>query len=102
MDRINFNGSSDVDFTRNSQRINGNNTEANNSAKPSEAKTSEASDKVSVSDRASTVNRLVDQGLSLPDIRQNVVDRVRAAVQTGNFNPPAGEIAEAIINEELG
>jgi negative regulator of flagellin synthesis FlgM len=102
MDRINLNVPNDVDFTRTSQRINEQNSGVNNNPQTSEAKPTSESDKVSLSDRAATVGKLVEQGANLPDIRQDKVDRVRAAVQSGSFNPSSGQIADAIIKEEIG
>jgi flagellar biosynthesis anti-sigma factor FlgM len=53
-----------------------------------------------VSERATEVRRLVERVLELPDVRQERVEALRARIASGDFNPSAEEIADAVIKDE--
>lgn len=101
MNKIDLNVSNHVDH----QRVNGN-TDANKtiqadqSAKPATTGASNEPDKVNVSERAANVGRLTVRASELPDVRQEKVDALRERIQSGNYNPKASDIADAIIKEE--
>jgi flagellar biosynthesis anti-sigma factor FlgM len=55
------------------------------------------SDEFQASDRGATVQKLVEWSTSLPGIRQDKVDAVRARIDSGSFNTSAMEIAYGMI-----
>lgn len=57
-------------------------------------------DKVTVSERANTVNELVARANELPDIRQERVEALREKVESGAYRPDARVIADAILKDE--
>ena len=57
-------------------------------------------DKVAVSDRASTVARLVSRAAEMPEVRQERVEALRKLVESGDYNPSADSIADAILKNE--
>lgn len=58
------------------------------------------SDKIKVSERASTVGRLSSRAAELPEVRQEKVEALRERIQSGSYNPPSRDIADAIFKEE--
>jgi flagellar biosynthesis anti-sigma factor FlgM len=61
-----------------------------------------ASDQVSVSQQAADVRRWVARVASLPDVRQDVVDRIRQRIARGEYPPPAGDVAAQMIARWVG
>jgi flagellar biosynthesis anti-sigma factor FlgM len=55
---------------------------------------------ISVSNRAAQVGRLVEKVKDAPDIRHEQVEALRRKIETGEYNPPAAEIADAILKDE--
>lgn len=55
---------------------------------------------ISVSDRAAQVGKLIEQIKDAPDIRQEQVEALRQKIGAGEYDPPAGEIADAILKDE--
>jgi flagellar biosynthesis anti-sigma factor FlgM len=78
------------------QRTNG--TESSLTAAAGNSKS--PSDQVYISPRAETVSRLVARVRTLPDIRQERVESLRAMTTTGAYRPSASDIADAIIGGE--
>lgn len=62
--------------------------------------TTQGTDEIKVSERATEVRRLVERVLELPDVRQERVEALRARIASGDFNPSAEEIADAVIKDE--
>jgi flagellar biosynthesis anti-sigma factor FlgM len=58
-------------------------------------------DTVFISGRAETLARLASQVASLPEIRQDRVDSLQQQIASGGFHPPAADIANSIIQDEL-
>ena len=56
--------------------------------------------KISVSELAAQVGKLVDKVKDAPEIRQERVEALRRQIETGEYNPPATEIADAILKNE--
>lgn len=57
-------------------------------------------DRVNVSERAATINRLAARASELPDVRQEKVEALRERIESGSYNPSADDIAEAILKDE--
>ena len=55
---------------------------------------------ISVSDRAAQVGKLIEKIKDAPDIRQEQVEALRQKIEAGEYNPPAEEIADAILKDE--
>jgi flagellar biosynthesis anti-sigma factor FlgM len=64
--------------------------------------TSGTPDQVSVSSRADEVNQLIARTNELGDVRQERVDSLRQAVQSGRYQVSSSNIADAIIRDESG
>ena len=58
------------------------------------------SDHFENSDRGSQVRNLTERAAGLPDIRQEKVDAIREKINTGEFKPSGGDIADAILRDE--
>jgi flagellar biosynthesis anti-sigma factor FlgM len=56
-------------------------------------------DSVRVSDQAAAIGELTAKADQLPEIRQEKVERLRTEVQSGNYRPPAAEIADALLKD---
>lgn len=57
-------------------------------------------DKVTVSGRASEAGRIAARVAELPDVRQERVEQLRLQVLSGDYDPPAADIADAILRDE--
>jgi negative regulator of flagellin synthesis FlgM len=68
-------------------------------ATESSAQTSD-SDKIKVSERASSLGQLAARASELPDVRQDRVEALRERIQSGSYNPSATDIADAILRDE--
>ena len=66
-----------------------------------ENKGSVESDSVNLSNAALETGKLVDQLNELPDVRQEKVSEVKQKISTGSFQPSSGEIADAILKDEI-
>ena len=69
---------------------------AENAAKSSEP---HGEDRTTLSDAAS-VNSLVSTALSSPEVRQDQVDSLRQAVNSGQYQLNPGEIAGAMVDDQ--
>ena len=58
-------------------------------------------DKVTLSGKAKDINELKGLIEGLPDIRQDKVDAVKRAVDTGNYNFDSLKIAQRMLLEEM-
>lgn len=58
------------------------------------------SDSVQVSPRATEIGELTSKVEQLPDVRADRVAALRSQVQSGTYNPPAADIAEAMLKDQ--
>lgn len=56
-------------------------------------------DSVSVSARASEIGALTAKTEQLPDVRAERVAELKAKVDSGDYNPPAAAIADALLKD---
>lgn len=100
MNPINLNHPADVDAVRRQQRTETPTAAEARRTSPAEASTKpERHDTLRVSDRAAMFSRLVEQTNALPDVRRERVEALRSQVTQGEYNPPAADIAAAILRE---
>src|SRR5881275_2770905 len=100
MNKIDLNASKHAEQTRmNRSQDTGRATplEQESQASPN---TENKQDKVSVSERAETIERLTARATELPDVRQEKVEAMRERLQSGSYNPSANDIAGAILKDE--
>lgn len=57
-------------------------------------------DQINVSDRAASIQQIVDKISNIPQVRQDRVEALREQVQSGSFNPSSEDIADAILRED--
>ena len=103
MDKINLSGIGNAEAVRASRRVEAESADRTVVA-PESASVSKpaATDEIKVSERAAQIERMVARATEAPEIRQERVEALRALVQSGQYDPPASEIAAAIIiNEKL-
>ena len=62
----------------------------------------EPEDTVKLSSAQAMVRQLVSAATQGSDVRQQKVDSLRAAIQSGQYQPSNGQIAGAIVNEFFG
>ena len=97
MNSIKLNGSNELDALRQSQRPDVT-REVDELKKDGQiAPEKSVGDSISLSDRAATINKLVDAASQLPDIRADKVAQFQAEINAGTYNPPADKIADAIL-----
>jgi negative regulator of flagellin synthesis FlgM len=65
-----------------------------------ELKVSLGKDKVELSGKSAEFSKLVDQLKQLPDVRQDRVNELKQKISSGNYEPSAEDIADAILNDE--
>ena len=100
MNPINLNHPADVDAVRRQQRAETQTAaEARRTSSAEAPARPERQDTLRVSDRAAIVSRLVEQTNALPDVRRERVEALRSQVAKGEYNPPAADIAAAILRE---
>jgi flagellar biosynthesis anti-sigma factor FlgM len=58
-------------------------------------------DVISVSERGEIVRRLVERASEEPEVREDRVERLRDVVQSGHYYPDSGQIADALLRDEL-
>lgn len=97
MNSIKLNGSNELDALRQSQRPDVT-REVDELKKDGQiAPEKPAADTVSLSDRAATINKLVDAATQLPDVRAEKVAQFQAEINAGTYNPSADKIADALL-----
>lgn len=57
-------------------------------------------DSLSFSTKFGGFGKILDSLRALPDVRQDRVDALRAKISSGEYNPSAGKIADAIFESE--
>jgi len=68
---------------------------------PEQAKQNLPAEKVTISRDAVNIQQVEKDIKSIPDVRMDVVNRIRAEVQSGNYNRPADKVADAMIASSL-
>jgi len=58
-------------------------------------------DSVSFSDATKEIQKLTEKAIETPNVRQEKVEALRSKIASGEFNPSASEILDAIIKNEL-
>lgn len=100
MNRIDLNGSPDVDQTRvNPARAVERSTEIR---RTDETRRAETTDRVSLSERAAKIQELVKRAREMADVREDKVEALKRLVQSDQYNPSPQEIADAIVRHEAG
>lgn len=99
MDKVNFNGLGSVDQLRLRTKVDSERA-ANESREKAVNNPLNPSDEVSVSERAASVQQIVDKISNIPEVRQDRVEALREQIQAGNYNPSSKDIADAILREE--
>ncbi|MBI1764119.1 MAG: flagellar biosynthesis anti-sigma factor FlgM [Acidobacteria bacterium] len=98
MNRINLNGGGEVEARR-TGRLETERLPENSTATPASTGAPTAADSISVSGRAAELGELTNKTLQLPDVRAGRVEQLRAQVQGGNYQPAAGDIADALLKD---
>ena len=57
-------------------------------------------DKVELSGKGAEFGKLIDQVKQLPDVRQDRVNEIKQKIASGNYQPAAEDIADAILKDE--
>ncbi|HKX33338.1 MAG TPA: flagellar biosynthesis anti-sigma factor FlgM [Blastocatellia bacterium] len=100
MNPINLSGPSEIDPRRATGRIEAERpVDVNTNPPRTGTGSAQNSDSVDVSDRAAAIGELTAKADQLPEVRQEKVERLRTQVETGNYRPPASDIAEALLKE---
>ena len=100
MNKIDLNPSNHAEQTRINRSADTGRATSTEGSSPTSPKTESQEDKVSVSERAETLERLTTRTTELPDVRQEKVEAMRERLQSGSYNPSASDIADAILKEE--
>jgi flagellar biosynthesis anti-sigma factor FlgM len=103
MNRINNTGANEAESVREFRRAEQTRPAAADTSRPTAASGKPApaeSDKVSVSETAASVGRLVDRVRETAEVRQERIDALRREVASGSYRPDADAIADAILKEE--
>lgn len=58
-----------------------------------------AEDRTTLSSTDPSVNALVSDAMSSPEIRQDLVDNLKQAISSGNYELDPGKIAQSMIDE---
>jgi flagellar biosynthesis anti-sigma factor FlgM len=100
MNPINLNRPADAEAARRQQRAElGTSAETRQSSQPGVVQHGQQ-DKLNVSNRGAAVGGLVEKVRAIPDIRRERVEALRQQVEKGEYNPPAADIAAAIMRDE--
>ena len=76
--------------------------EVNTSQQKGAINAPKTADSVNVSERGAALGELAAKAESLPDVRQEKIEKLRAQVQSGNYRPAAADIADALLKDEKG
>lgn len=58
-------------------------------------------EKVEISQEAFLVRELVEKAKTLPEVREELVERLKAQIQEGTYEPPLKEVASRLLLESL-
>jgi flagellar biosynthesis anti-sigma factor FlgM len=62
---------------------------------------SQQSDTVNLSGRATAVGKMIASAMEAPEIRQDKIETLKPLVESGNYNPPAKDIADAMLKDQI-
>lgn len=83
-------------------RVGGATVQAGNRTTPNAAPTPATTDAVTLSDDAKLMRTAMQTARQTPDIRQDVVERMRAALDRGEIGKDPGVLADALIDHWVG
>lgn len=104
MSKINISGTPDLDAVRikrggEQSRVEG--AREGTQVSPNASAASANDDAVRVSDQGAAVGRLTRAVSELPDVRTERVKELQSRIQSGNYNPDASDIADAIVKSDF-
>ena len=94
-----INGNIPIDDSRPSEKLKDTHKNHDVESKDNANKADDSKDKISLSGKASEINELKRLISDLPDIRQDRIDALKKAIETGNYSIDATKIAEKILEE---
>ena len=94
-----INGNIPIDDSRPNEKLKNTHKNQDIDSKDNANKADDSKDKISLSGKASEINELKRLISDLPDIRQDRIDALKKAIETGNYNIDAQKIAEKILEE---
>ncbi|HEV7644463.1 MAG TPA: flagellar biosynthesis anti-sigma factor FlgM [Pyrinomonadaceae bacterium] len=100
VNRDNLHNNDAVSSAKRAQNERTEKTGAAQSVPSKELKVSPGKDKVELSGKSAEFSKLVDQVKQLPDIRHDRVNELKQKIASGNYEPSAEDIADAILNDE--
>jgi negative regulator of flagellin synthesis FlgM len=100
MNRIDLNQLNQAETARVTRSNEANRTNQAEKTQSPTSNTESESDRITVSGRAETVERLAARANELPDVRQDKVEAMRERIQSGTYKPSASDIAGAILKDE--
>jgi negative regulator of flagellin synthesis FlgM len=100
MSKIEFNQPNQVEQERVNRSTDASRTEKGEKIEATPNVAESEPDKVSVSERAATAERLTARANQLPDVRQEKVEALREQIQSGSYKPSASDIADAVLKDE--
>jgi len=83
-------------------RVGGPTPATGNPAAPVAQKTDALADRLQLSPEAQLLQNAIRSAQEAPEIRQDVVERLRAAMQKGEVGNDAGRLADAILDDWIG
>lgn len=66
----------------------------------SASESSDTTDRTTLTSGSSSVGALVSKAMSSPEIRQNLVDQLKSAVNNGQYKLDPGAIASSMLDEQ--
>jgi negative regulator of flagellin synthesis FlgM len=100
MSKIEFSKPNQVEQERVNRSVDASRTEKGEKVESTTNVAESEPDKISVSERAATAERLAAHVKQLPDVRQEKVEALRERIQSGSYKPSASDIANAILKDE--
>lgn len=100
MSKIEFNQPNQVEKERVNRNMDASRTEKGEKVVGTPNVAESEPDKISVSERAATAERLAARVNQSPDVRQEKVEALRERIQSGSYKPSASDIADAILKDE--
>jgi negative regulator of flagellin synthesis FlgM len=92
-------GNLPIDDSRPNEKLREAHKNHDGDSKDNTNKVDDSKDKISLSGQAKEINDLKKLISDLPDIRQDRIDALKKAIETGNYNIDANSIAEKILEE---
>jgi len=92
-------GNLPIDDSRPNEKLRETHKNHDGDSKDNTNKVDDSKDKISLSGRAKEINELKRMISDLPDIRQDRIDALKKAIETGNYNIDATKITEKMLEE---